>query len=223
MIDMAIMTHEQAVRSQAVERYVLGELNEEQRAAFEGHYFECPACFEQIKLSGEFLRHAREVLNPEPEPGFLSAGWLGRLLGDFRRPATAFVTAMFLCALGIGTYQYAVIGKLKAPRVEARYTLSEASRGAAKVPQVSRDAALSLRMFVSRSSAYGSYRAQIVSASGKVKYSLQVVPDEEGLVMISLAADSLDAGKYSMVVFGISSDGAQTQVGQGSFELQFSN
>src|SRR5215472_6011470 len=76
MNDIAVMTHEQAVRSQAVERYVLGELSEEQRAAFESHYFDCPACFEQIKLSGEFLRHAHEVLDPEPEPGFLSAGLL---------------------------------------------------------------------------------------------------------------------------------------------------
>lgn len=225
MNDIAIMTHEQAVRSQAVERYVLGELSEEQSAAFESHYFDCPSCFEQIKLSGEFLRHAHEVLDPEPEPGFLSAGWLGRLLGDFRPPAMAFVTAMFLCAVGIGFYQHVIIGKLKAPRVESRYTLSGASRGGpAQALQVSRDAALSLRLDVSPSTAYSSYRAQIVSESGKVEYSLPIPggPTDDSVV-VSMAAGSLEAGKYQLVIYGIGTDGAQSQIAEGSFDLRFAD
>lgn len=225
MNDIAIMTHEQAVRSQAVERYLLGELTQEQREAFEGHYFDCAICFEQIKLNGDFLRHAREVLDPEPEPGFLSPGWMARLLGDFRRPATAFVTAMLLCALGIGSYQHVLIGKLKAPRVEIRYGLSEASRGSsAKLVQVSRDAALSLRLDASPSTAYSSYRAQIVSESGKEEHSLPIPGGPvDDAVVVSVTAGSLKEGNHQLVVYGVGPDGAQTKIAEGSFELRFAD
>src|SRR5215472_3383639 len=94
------MNHEQAVRGQAVERYVLGELTPEERDAFEGHYFDCSHCFEQVKLSAQFLHHAHEVLDPEPEKG-----WLAAMLGDLRRPVAAFATAALACAIGIGIFQ----------------------------------------------------------------------------------------------------------------------
>src|SRR5579864_2649641 len=223
MNDIGIMTHEQAVGSQAVERYLLGELTEDECSAFESHYFDCPVCFEQIKLSGDFLRHAREVLDPEPEPGFLSPGWMGRLLGDFRRPATAFVAAMLLCALGIGGYQLVVIAHLKAPRLESRYILSGATRsGPVKVIEVPRDGLLSLRVEYHSAAEFISYRVEIVSESGKVEYSVPL-PAGHAEDFIAVRADSLDAGKYSLVVYGVSAEGGQTQVGEGGFDLQFAN
>jgi hypothetical protein len=40
-----IMSHDQAVSSQAAERYVLGELTSSERDAFESHFFDCAVCF----------------------------------------------------------------------------------------------------------------------------------------------------------------------------------
>jgi hypothetical protein len=214
------MSHEQALRSQAVERYVLGELTHEEREAFEGHYFDCSACFEQVKLSAQFLRHAREVLDPEPEKG-----WLASLLGDLRRPAVAFATAMLVCAIGIGVYQQSVIADLKAPRIESRYVLrGQAKGGTGKLVSVSRREKLGLTVDFIRKPEFTRYEAQIVAESGKVKVSLPVpAAVEEDSVTISLPAGTLDAGQYSMVVYGLAADGSKTQTGQGEFDLHFVN
>jgi Putative zinc-finger len=214
------MSHEQAVRSQAVERYVLGELTQEEREAFEGHYFDCSACFEQVKLSTQFLRHARQVLDPEPEKG-----WLARLLGDMRRPAFAFASAMLVCAIGMGAYQQSIIADLKAPRIESRYVLrGQAKGGAAKLLSVSRKEKLGLTVDFIRKPEFTRYEAQIVTESGTVKVSLPVsAAAEDDSVTISAYANTLDAGEQSVVVYGLTADGSKTEAGRGEFDLQFVN
>ncbi len=215
------MSHEQAVRSQAVERYVLGELTPEEREAFEGHYFDCSACFEQVKLGAQFLHHAREVLDPEPEKG-----WLARVLGDLRRPAPAFASAMLLCAIAMGVYQQSVIADLKVPRVETRYMLTgEAKGGAGKLISVSHKARLILAVEFARKPEFASYRAEIIGESGKVKASLPVpAASTDESVTVTLPANTLEAGKYAMVVYGLTQDGTKTEAGpHGDFNLQFTN
>lgn len=225
--EVEVMTHEQAVKIQAVERYFLGELTDEQRDAFEAHYFDCKECFDQVQLSQDFQHHARAVLedeparDPEPEA---APGWLAALLGDFRRPAMAFVSAMLLFAVGTGLYQHSEIASLKAPRVETTFMLAGESRGSAKLVQVSRDSTLSLRVEFNRKPEFVSYRAQLVSESGKVKDSLPIPSGEtDDSVTVSLPASALDPGNYALVVLGLTPDGRQTAVGSGSFELRFTN
>ena len=219
MSEIEIMTHEQAVSSRAVERYLLGELTEEQRNAFEAHYFDCASCFEQVQLSQEFLHHTRQVLDPEPE-----TTWLARMVGDFRRPAMAFMTAMLLCAVGIGVYERGLITSLRAPRVEAQFVVTGEARGSEKPVSVSRNTALSLRVDFLRKPEFASYRAEIVSDSGKVKYSLAIPASQtDDSVTVSLPADTLGAGKYTLVVYGATADGKQVEAGHGGFDLQFTN
>lgn len=43
------MTHEQAVSALAAERYLLGEMSESERDAFEDHYFSCVLCAEEVR------------------------------------------------------------------------------------------------------------------------------------------------------------------------------
>src|SRR5262249_23938899 len=133
-----IMSHDQAVSTKAAERYLLGELNPGEREAFEGHYFDCTDCFEQIEMGSQFLGRARDVLDSGP-----GNGWVARMLSDLTRPAPAFVSAMLLCAVGIGAYQQAELAGARAPRVEAQYFLPGVAKGAAKTINVSRKSALS--------------------------------------------------------------------------------
>jgi hypothetical protein len=214
------MSHDQAVSSHAVERYVLGELSDAERESFEGHYFDCPDCFHQIELDGQFLAHAREVLDPEPEKS-----WLAQMLGDLRRPAPVFVSALLLCTLGIGVYQQSLISGFRAPRVEANYFLPGVQKGAGeKVIDVSRKSGLSLSVDFTPSSDFVSYRADIVTQSGKVKYSLPVAPREGAYtVTIGMPADALAPGQYRVKIQGVSANGTATQVGSGAFELKFSD
>ena len=210
-----VMSHEQAVSKQAAERYLLAELSQEERDAFEGHYFDCQACFEQVQLGAEFLHHTRDVLDPEPEKG-----WLARTLGDLWRPAPAFVAAMMLLAVGVGVYQRSVIADLKVPGVESSYPLTGDARGIAKSISVPRNARVSLSLeFVTRPE-FASYQAQIVSEAGKVEASLPVAAGQES-VTISLLASTLEAGKYSMAVYGLGKDGSKTEANRGEFDLRF--
>ena len=214
-----VMSHEQAVSKQAAERYLLAELSQEEREAFEGHYFDCVDCFEQVKLGAEFLRHTRHVLDPEPEKG-----WLARALGDLRRPVPAFVSATLVLAIGVGTYQHVQLVDARQPRAEASFFLPGTVKGLEKPISVSRRSRLSLSVDFKPASDFTAYRAQILSESGKMEYALPLTPrPDEYSVTLGLPAAALEAGKYSVVVQGVKSDGSAVEVGNGTFELQFTD
>ncbi len=48
------MEHKVAVESNAVERYLLGEMPVEERDAFEEHYFSCVECAEEVRVGARF-------------------------------------------------------------------------------------------------------------------------------------------------------------------------
>src|SRR5262245_14925390 len=212
------MSHEQAVSSQAAERYVLGELTPSERYAFEGHYFDCAACFEQVEAGAQFLGRAREVLDREPEPG-----WFAGMLRDLRRPAPVFVSAMLLCAIGIGVHQQSVIADARAPRLEERVMLAD-SRDAEKRLNVSRRSNLGLAVEVTRTAELVHSQVEIMDAAGKTRYSLPFTKPNSEIAAVSLPANALEAGTYSMVVEGVARDGAKSRAGHGGrFELQFTD
>lgn len=220
--DETTMSHEQAISTKAAERYLLGELETGELEAFEGHYFDCPACFEQIEMGSQFLGRAREVLDAEPEKG-----WLARMLGDLSRPAPAFVAAMLLCAVGIGVYQQTEISGARGPQLAAHYVLAPARGGesAAKVMQAPHNGQLSLSLDFTPQPQFTSYRAQVVSKStNKVKLEFSVLPPApDGSSAITFQASKLDAGKYSVVILGVTANGVATELGQSAFDLQFTD
>jgi hypothetical protein len=214
------MNHDQAVSSQAAERYVLGELTPSEREAFEGHYFDCSACFEQVEAGAQFLGRAREVLDGDREP---EPGWFGSMLRDLRRPAPVFVSAMLLCAVGIGVHQQSVISTARAPRLEERVMLSS-SREAVKRLNVSRRSNLGLAVEFTRKPEFVSYQVEIKDAAGKTRYSLPFSQPAGDVAAVSLPANALEGGTYSMGVQGVTKDGTKHEAGPGGpFELQFTD
>jgi hypothetical protein len=61
------MNHLLAVKSRATERYVLNELDEENRRAFEEHYFSCHDCATDVKAASGFVDNAKAVLEDTPK------------------------------------------------------------------------------------------------------------------------------------------------------------
>jgi tetratricopeptide (TPR) repeat protein len=63
------MTCDEVTGSEVIERYVLGQLNDQERDAFEEHYFECARCFGELRtyqdLQAELAR-TRETIVAEP-------------------------------------------------------------------------------------------------------------------------------------------------------------
>src|ERR1700739_2935578 len=66
---MPPMNHNEAVREQAVERYLLGELPEDARARFEEHFFDCALCAADLKDGAIFVDALR--LDQQPPPSSL--------------------------------------------------------------------------------------------------------------------------------------------------------
>ena len=60
------MDHRAAVETGATERYLLGELDEPVRTAFEEHFFSCADCAEDVRTSARFVANAQAVLRARP-------------------------------------------------------------------------------------------------------------------------------------------------------------
>lgn len=101
------MDHDQAVRTLAVERYLLSEMPPSERDGFEEHYFECVECGESLRATSRFLEDAKQVwaLNSQavapapdsarvPESTTASWKWLSWLQPQFAAPAMAALLAM---------------------------------------------------------------------------------------------------------------------------------
>jgi len=59
------MTHADAVRTLATERYLLDEMSEIERFAFEEHFFDCVECADDIRTGSEMRRAVKAGLLPD--------------------------------------------------------------------------------------------------------------------------------------------------------------
>lgn len=61
------MTHTEALSSLASERYLLDEMTEQERDAFEAHYFECAECADDVTTGARMQDGIRAGLLPAPQ------------------------------------------------------------------------------------------------------------------------------------------------------------
>ena len=82
-----IINHDDAIKDLMAERYLLGELNTDERDAYEEHLFSCNACFEQVKAGTEFVSHLRHIDTQHPQAP-LAPGFMSRVMAGIRQPLT---------------------------------------------------------------------------------------------------------------------------------------
>ena len=218
-----IINHDEAVKGLLAERYLLGELNAAEREAYELHLFSCDACFEQVKVGTEFVTQLRHIGTEDPQAP-LAPGFMGRFMANARSPLPVAMLGLLLIVGGFAIHQNSEISHLKEPRAEVRSVLTGIAHGSsdANPIKVSRDSALSLNVEYVPKGEFISYRAQVLSSSGKTLHTVALPESQVGTTAaIALPADALRPGQYSIVVFGRRSDGTQEEVGRGVFELQF--
>jgi hypothetical protein len=66
--------HDEAVRTLATEKYLLGEMCPDLREEFEMHLFDCEQCTFDLWAAVTFLAHAKAILSKESE----TLAWLHR-------------------------------------------------------------------------------------------------------------------------------------------------
>lgn len=222
-----LMSHEEAVKGMAVERYLLGEMNEEQQAAFEAHYLSCAACLEAVTFAGEFMQAAEPVAREAKAAEQRSrttvrerTTFLGKLSIVLRGPAPAWALVVILA----GVLGYRSASRPTAIGPEARFVLTGISHGSSGIRQirVSPNDIVSLGVEYGRSGQFLSYEARVLSSSGKPEFAIPLPQDQPGNVaFIGFRAGTLTAGEHSLVISGRNSEGASKDLGRGSFDLQF--
>jgi len=215
-----MMEHEEAIKSLAAERYLLGELTESDREAYEEHLFSCPACFEQVKVGSEFVGHLRRMGVDEPVaiPAPARLGFLATL----RQPLTAMAFALLICVSTVSLHQRNVISGLKQAQVLPAVFLSDGAKGAANTVTVRPNSWFSVNIQLIQPGTFNSYEGQVLSDSGQPKSSPFNISVEQtkGTIPIALHSGDLSSGTYSIVVSGIAADKHKTEISRYSLQLQ---
>jgi hypothetical protein len=228
---MTKMDHNEAVRLQAAEKYLLGELPKEQHAAYEEHYFDCHACAEELKATVAFLESARQVVRKEipqtiedknlaPAISLVEA-WFNRLL----RPA--FAVPVFAALLLFIGYQNSVtIPQLKessssrlAQIVSSSFHLTGSVRGGSEAGetvtkvQVHSGESFILDFDFTPGRAYSAYRWELQDQTGRViRQGILAGEKTNQAVRLAVLGGVEQAGKYNLVFFGGVNDDSLTTI-----------
>ena len=121
------MEHETAEKTLSAERYLLNEMDAEERSAFESHFFNCPICAERVRDGAAFGDNAKRVLQEER---FAAKARGDRFsLFQWLRPAVLIPVFASLCLAAIVVYQNVVtLPAFRAPRVLSTVVLAPLSR-----------------------------------------------------------------------------------------------
>jgi hypothetical protein len=219
------MDHNEAVRLQAAEKYLLGQLPKEQHAEYEEHYFDCVACAEEIKATVAFMESARQAGREEAmEAGGAkrlapaaptTGGWFAWL-----RPAFA-VPVLAALLLVIGFQNGVTIPRLKDSSSSQMGQIISSSfqlRGSVRGGNESGDAANKVRVRSGESftlnfdftptGTFSEYVWQLYNKAGRVVKSGHISGEKKyQAVSLNMAGGVESAGKYDLVFFG-SADGA---------------
>ncbi|HEY6769312.1 MAG TPA: hypothetical protein VI386_31590 [Candidatus Sulfotelmatobacter sp.] len=216
------MEHEEAVRQNATERYVLDELSSEERSDFETHFFDCQDCATDVRAAAVFIEHSKDILAEPPStspsremrPARSRKKW-------YMWPAlSAPVMALLLAVVG---FQY--------------ITLSRLGRNAHVLPAVSLnlqtygDNAATIVIFPGESflvnviippeSRFSSYQVDLYNPKGKIDSSLPIpVSSSASTWPIQIPGANRDSGTYRLAVQGRTAEGETKDVGSSSFELK---
>lgn len=206
------MDHNEAVRLHAAEKYLLGEFNPAQRDEYEEHYFDCPECAEELKVTVAFVESAkqvaREIVRAADSKGFMPPprGWFAWLKPAFAIPVFAALVVL------VGYQNGVTIPRLKqksarAVTAQVFQSLSLLGAGArgertsSPTIAIRPDELFALEVDMPGNSADG-YVCQVVDQGGRSRLSVSISAEEaKNTVHVKVPAGVLEPGKYNFVIF----------------------
>jgi hypothetical protein len=189
------MEHSEANDTMASARYLLGELNEEERNAFEEHFFGCGECAADVRSGSSMvdsIRAGRAAALPSRHVAF--APWL--------LAAAASIAAAFF-----GIQNSALKQDVAQPEVLRSYSLLTAgTRSATQTVIEDPSKPFALFMDIPPDPPQAQYRIEILDAGGRSVLSLPVSADAaRDTVTVYVPAGRLKSGSYTVVAAGGSS------------------
>jgi hypothetical protein len=212
------------------ERYLLGELGDAERQAFEAHYFECFSCGEEVKTTADFLEAARVVLGQQrgrAPPVAPTRPRPRRRLG----PAVGLAAAAAL-AVVVGYQALVEIPGLRRevalrdrPRAIVATVLRPASRGLAPVVRAAPDQPYIIVALEAPEGASGGFTAELDGEAGTSVVAPWRVdaPGPGEPLQLLIPTKKLASGSYRLVLKATESGvaaGNKPELGSYSFVLE---
>jgi Putative zinc-finger len=208
------MNHEEAIRNQVAASYLLGDLSDTERDAFEEHYFDCRVCGDTVRAGAAMFAGGREVATNEPS------------FRRFRPLKWASSSAAAAALVVVATYQGAVIPRLQSLAAPPMMTVlrptplvTSENRGE-KEEQVIRfqgEPLVLYRDMPSGVAVYPRYQTELRKADGKVLHTSDLAADlAQSGDSISMEVRPLPAGRYVLAIMGVREEGNRSEIAKWS-------
>lgn len=198
------MNHEEAIKDNKPEGYLLGELSDAERDAFEEHYIDCRVCSATIRSGAVMLAAGQEVIKNEQ---------------PFRpRKLTRWTSNIAAAALAVvvGVQGYAIYLLRRPPIMEfmapGAFITGNTRAEADEIPPVhfQDDKPVLVSVLIESETEYPNYRLELRDPSGKSLFVFHVTdkqvrrPNGESLYFL---LRPLPAGRYVLAIEGVRKDG----------------
>jgi len=223
------MDHNEVVRQKLTERYLLNELEGEQRDQFEEHYFECPECALDIRAGSEFVESSKVILSQPAEEAARASrepvrgSWWAWLRPQFARAALALLIAV------VG-YQNLVTlprlqGVLRQPQTLPFAAVAVGTWGSSgPTVTVPKDSGFLIFVRIPSDGSYTRYIADLYNPAGRLEYSLTIpATSVQDQWPVLIPGGNHEAGNYRLSVRGVAGSGEVKDVGSAPFTLQTQN
>ena len=212
------MNHQEAVMTQAAERYLLKEMSAGEVEQFELHFFECSDCARAVEGGMELVENSRAIFAENEQdretrraevkrPSFWS-GWLNW----WRQPAFALASALAVAMGGVALYQgMVVIPAARQLALQAQpaigLSLLAATRGQVEETAIPAGASsLVLSAVLPPDAHYARYR-WVLESEGRILAEAAVPAPQGGQpLLISVPLRGLRTAPYQVTVFGLSGE-----------------
>jgi len=206
------MDHNEALQSQACEKYLLGELSPPERDAFEEHYFSCSECAIQLRSAADFLGAAREILAGAQEraseatltPDHVrpTRGWFPWLNPLVAGPAFAALLLFIAYQNFVTIPRYSQSASL---RVLPMHSLiaGDTRGGEGLVFSATPHEPMGLYVDVPADAAFTSYLLRLEDPSGNASLLRSVSTEEAQRTQVLIVNPGSRAGRYTIVVSGV--------------------
>src|SRR5215467_6648442 len=223
------MDHNDVVRQKLTERYLLNELEGEQRDEFEEHYFECPECALDIRAGSEFVESSKVILGQPAEKAVpegrttgepVRSGWWAWMRPQFAGAALALLIAV------VG-YQNLVTlprlqGALHQPKALPWAAVAVGTWGSSgPTVTVAKDSSFLIFVRIPSDGSYTRYIADLYNPAGGLEYSLTIPASSvQDQWPVLIPGGNHEAGNYRISVRGVAGSGEVKDVGSAPFTLQ---
>lgn len=207
------MDHNNAIRTMAVERYTLHDMESTEQDAFEAHYFECNECWSAVSQASAFAGTVKllgelDAIQEAPAPvSFLSRhrNWVMPL------------AASLVLVVGLE-----LMRQRQQPAPQATYAFVSvplgAARNAADRPAVPANTfGNDVRIAITELSASAvAYRAELFAAAGRSIQTWMIAPEEVS-EEVRLPLRPLPPGGYELVIESVDRGGKRSEIARESF------